>query len=361
MTTDAVGGVWTYATTLAHTLCERGYRVTLVSLGPGPRADQLAGLTVPGLEFIATDLALEWMDPDGEDAARAREVLVTLERRLRPDVVHLNSFREANAGWHAPVLVAAHSCVGSWWRACRGEEAAEARWRHYAQAVRAGLQCADTWIAPTASFRDEIQRRYAPTRDGHVIWNGIGSSAAGYQKQPFILAAGRLWDEAKHIRILGDVGRNVDWPIRLAGSLRAQDGPMSCPHGVQWLGELPHSALQASMQQAAIFVSPALYEPFGLTVLEAAAAGCALVLSDIASFRELWDGAAHFVDPRDGVAIAAALNMLTRDAGRRRRLQESAVQRASRYSVVRTADATAALYEKLIASCRPHNGLELCA
>ena len=39
----------------------------------------------------------------------------------------------------------------------------------------------------------------------------------------------------------------------------------------------------------------ALYEPFGLAVLEAAQAGCALVLSDIPTFRELWDGAALFV------------------------------------------------------------------
>ena len=51
------------------------------------------------------------------------------------------------------------------------------------------------------------------------------------------------------------------------------------------------------MARTAVFVSPALYEPFGLAVLEAAQAGCALVLSDIPTFRELWDGVALFVAP----------------------------------------------------------------
>jgi glycosyltransferase involved in cell wall biosynthesis len=47
-----------------------------------------------------------------------------------------------------------------------------------------------------------------------------------------------------------------------------------------------------------VFVSASRYEPFGLAVLEAARAGCALLLSDIPTFRELWAGAAAFVRPR---------------------------------------------------------------
>ena len=43
------------------------------------------------------------------------------------------------------------------------------------------------------------------------------------------------------------------------------------------------------MQRAEVFVSPAVYEPFGLTVLEAAAAGCALVLADHAEPARIMD------------------------------------------------------------------------
>lgn len=43
----------------------------------------------------------------------------------------------------------------------------------------------------------------------------------------------------------------------------------------------------------------------GLSVLEAAQAGCALVLGDIDSLRELWDGAATFVPERQALAARA--------------------------------------------------------
>jgi glycosyltransferase involved in cell wall biosynthesis len=61
------------------------------------------------------------------------------------------------------------------------------------------------------------------------------------------------------------------------------------------------------MASAAIFAAPSVYEPFGLAVLEAAQLGTPLVLADNATFRELWTGAAVFVDPHDHVAWATTL------------------------------------------------------
>jgi glycosyltransferase involved in cell wall biosynthesis len=63
-------------------------------------------------------------------------------------------------------------------------------------------------------------------------------------------------------------------------------------------------------------------------VLEAALSGCALVLGDITSLRELWAGTALFVDPRDPDALGAALRRLARDDSERERLAELARARA---------------------------------
>src|SRR5688572_9436927 len=123
ITTDAVGGVWTYSTNLALGLAAQGAHVCLLVLGPPPSGDQLACLgRGTAVEVELTDFALEWMDPDGRDMARARRGLIAAERCLRPDLVHLNGYREAAYGWSAPILIAAHSCVWTWWRACRGED-----------------------------------------------------------------------------------------------------------------------------------------------------------------------------------------------------------------------------------------------
>src|SRR5262249_44453325 len=119
---------------------------------------------------------------------------------------------------------------------------------------------------------------------------------------------------------------------------------------IKSLGALPRPALLDEMRDASIFVSPALYEPFGLTVLEAAASGCALVLSDLPTFRELWDDDALFVDPRDRNELRAALQSVCRDDALRARLQAKARTRARRYSQRAVVGAYLRLYREMTAS-----------
>jgi len=355
MTADAVGGVWVFATTLARALAQAHWRIHLVVLGPQPHREQL-DLLPPGehVEVEITDLALEWLDPAGRDLERALDRLAAIEHRVKPDLVHLNSFREAAGAWSAPVLITAHSCVWSWWRACRGSTPLEPRWLMYRENVRAGLAAATAWVAPTQAMRDEIRSIYAPRTPGTVIGNGIVPLVPG-EKQPVILAAGRAWDEAKNIAVLADVAGHLDWPIRLAGPTRSADGetPGFEAGGLEILGTLSRDDLAAHLQSAAIFAAPARYEPFGLAVLEAASAGCALLLSDIPSFRELWNGAACFVDPLDAAAVRAGLERLCRDEALRAALQSAARDRAQHYSLARTARAYARTYEAALSTISP--------
>jgi glycosyltransferase involved in cell wall biosynthesis len=355
MTADAVGGVWIYASTLARALCRKGLEVWLVTLGPEPRSDQVEAVTgIAGLTIETTDLALEWIDPEGRDFHRAADWLADIEDRVRPDVVHLNSYREAASGWRAPVVVVAHSCVRSWWLACRGEEPSEPRWLNYITNVHAGLSAAERWIAPTHSFRDTITRLYQPESAGLVIRNGIEERLPRTRKRPFILAAGRQWDEAKNLSMLADISPRVPWPIQTNGpvNVRSDDNRQARLQPTESSRELSHVALLETMRRASILASPAVYEPFGLTVLEAAAAGCALVLSDIQSFRELWDGAALFAEPRDPAEWQATLTYLTRNDALRKDLQKRAAQRAQCYPLKATVDAYIALYREIASNGR---------
>ncbi|MGE5537436.1 MAG: glycosyltransferase family 4 protein [Gemmatimonas sp.] len=352
MTTDTVGGVWVYATTLARELTRRGFGVTLVTQGPPPRSDQLAPLRdVPGLDLEITDLKLEWMDPAGDDMPRALDRLRDIERRIRPDLVHLNSYREARGDWSVPVIVAAHSCVRSWWRACRGDDPTEPQWQRYAANVAAGLLAANMWIAPSATQRSAVKALYAPPTPGRVIWNGLERFPRPAPKEPFVVAAGRMWDEAKNLSLLAAIAPDLEWPVRVAGKV-APDAPRDVPN-LEALGELPRADLLELLRSAAIFIAPALYEPFGLTVLEAAAGGCALVLGDIPSFRELWDGAALFVDPRDGTAVRSALTQLIQNAAMRKDLQRRAALRARRYSLSKMIEAYQGAYITLMKTSAP--------
>jgi glycosyltransferase involved in cell wall biosynthesis len=350
MTTDAVGGVWTYSAGLASALATAGIEVHLVVLGPLPSQDKRAMLRDSRVRLIESNLALEWQDAAGDDVPNARRFLEDLEDNIQPDIIHLNSFREANFDWFAPVVVVAHSCVNSWGLACHDTEwLSEPKWQHYTRAVAAGLDRAQAWASPSRSFHDIICNLYRPSSPGTVIWNGIPpASSPPSSKRRIILAAGRLWDAAKNVSALARASRGLDWPVFVAGP--QSDDPTNDRGELTLIGDLSYSALRSRMQRAAIFVSPARYEPFGLSVLEAASAGCALILSDIPTFRELWDGAALFVDPADDRALHQALAGLTADDRERTRLQKAARERSEKYSLARAAEAYRSLYQCLLAT-----------
>ncbi|MCK1360925.1 glycosyltransferase family 4 protein [Bradyrhizobium sp. 199] len=346
MTTDTVGGVWTYSCALASSLADSGADVCLLTLGPRARADQHAMLRNPRVRLIETDLALEWQDPEGRNIADAKRVLAEFESRFEPDVIHLNSFREASFAWRAPTVLVAHSCVNSWALACRDTTwLTELRWRRYTEHVKTALDAATAWVCPSRAFHDDIASIYCPQSRGTVIWNGIAPGQPTGRKQELIMAAGRLWDRAKNIETLAAAAPGLSWPVEAAGPT---DPRLSTD--VSRLGELSHDAMAARLRHAAVFVSPALYEPFGLSVLEAAAEGCALVLSDIPSFRELWSGAALFFDPTDSEALHRALATLCADEAQRARLQRSAYEHSLTYSLTRMTNAYLRLYQSLVAS-----------
>jgi glycosyltransferase involved in cell wall biosynthesis len=168
-----------------------------------------------------------------------------------------------------------------------------------------------------------------------------------------ILAAGRLWDPAKNIGALAAIAGRLPWRVAVAGDLEAPGNPKALsPSGVLALGRLPAGDLRAWLDRASIYALPARYEPFGLSVLEAALARAALVLGDIPSLRENWDGAASFVHASDASALHAAIVRLIEDDERRTELGRRAYARACEFSVARMAGGYRRLYAALLGQGR---------
>src|SRR5690242_16689045 len=91
MTTDTVGGVFTYSVTLADELARMGTVVHLAAMGPPLREEQRArALAVAGLVLHEGKFDLEWMDHPWADVARATDWLLEMERDVQPEIVHLN-------------------------------------------------------------------------------------------------------------------------------------------------------------------------------------------------------------------------------------------------------------------------------
>lgn len=311
MSADTVGGVWHYAVELATALAARDVRVALATMGaPLTAAQQAQIATVPGARVCESSYKLEWMSGAWEDVERAGGWLLRLENELRPDVVHLNQFAFGALPFEAPKLVVAHSCVVSWWHAVCGMPPPR-EWDRYRLAVRDGLAGADLVAAPTKAMLDAIREHYGYEDAGVVIPNARrAESYPPGKKEPVILSAGRLWDDAKNLAALEAVAPRLPWPICVAGSTSGPGGGVRRPTGVHVLGDLAPEALARQLARASIYALPARYEPFGLSVLEAALAGCALVLGDIPSLREVWGDAALYVAPEDAQALRDCLGHL---------------------------------------------------
>jgi glycosyltransferase involved in cell wall biosynthesis len=351
MTADAIGGVWTYAMTLAEETARSGVRTTLAVMGPAPSESQRAeAARIRGLKLFVGPFKLEWMDNPWRDVVEAGVWLRRLVARDPPDVIHLNGYVHAAIEWCAPTLVVGHSCVLSWWAAVHGEETCHA-YERYRAAVSRGLRNADMVAAPTRAMAAALHKHYGAPRRIAVVANGVPARrAAAFAKEPFVLAAGRLDDRAKNIEALATAARSARWPVYAAGTADEAPGAASRQSSLRRLGWLTRSELARWMARASIFAAPARYEPFGLGVLEAAAHGCALVLGDIPSLREVWGDAALYVAPDDARALAEAIDQLAADRAARTRRAAAASERARWFSAERMARRTMRLYAGLLAT-----------
>jgi glycosyltransferase involved in cell wall biosynthesis len=195
----------------------------------------------------------------------------------------------------------------------------------------------------------DLDDHYGPLGAADVIPNGRHARRfVPHEKEPLILAVGRLWDDAKNASMLARVANLLPWPIMMAGSVTSPEGgAIELSNRVRSLGHLAAGQLARWMARASIYALPARYEPFGLSVLEAALSGCALVLGDIPSLREIWGDAALFVSPDDDGALVHAITRLTRDRSLLQSLGRRARARALELSPQRMAVRYAAAYDRL--------------
>lgn len=340
MTVDAVSGIWQYGLDLAEEMTRRGVAVTLAVLGPEPSQDQMrAARAIRGLDLRPLGVSLDWTALTRREVEAAAAIVAREAERAGADLIHLNSpALAALAEFCAPVIAVAHACVATWWAAMRpGPLPPDLAWR--ASLVAEGYRRVDALLSPTRAFAEATAATYgiSPPR---VVPNGRRKPAdrgqrspAGAAASPFAFTAGRLWDEGKNARTLDRAAARMRLPLLAAGDLKGPNAAQFAPEHLRSLGRLSDQDVARWLAGSPIYASAARYEPFGLGVLEAASAGCALVLSDIPTFRELWDEAAIFIAPDDDAGFAHAIEMVAADPAIRARLGAEARARAETYTV----------------------------
>ena len=359
MTTDTVGGVWTY--TQEHVLgllqADPAIKLFLYTVGSSKTEEQSEWLRevrsryTDRFGFDGARIPLEW-EPNNASVRADEPGLLAAASSFKPDLLHSNQYCYGALPVTCPRLVVAHSDVLSWHEAVHSLPPGPSAWLdRYRQLVHRGLAGVDALVAPTRWMLQAFGAEFGLPERARVIPNGIAlRPAAPRERRLQAITAGRLWDRGKNIAMLQTLEPPV--PLLVAGQKRHNDATLAWQErpDVHLLGPVPHHKLLVLFQQSRLYVSTALYEPFGLAALEAARSGCALLSLDIPSMREVWGGAALYFN--GAAELQALLKRLADDPEMLAAAQARSLEASRAYTRERMAGEYLALYRELLAAPR---------
>ncbi len=180
--------------------------------------------------------------------------------------------------------------------------------------------------------------KVATARNGATRWLEMPAA-----KKPMILLAGRMVPEKGILEcaqamalVLKD---HPEWEVVIAGARRFEDSTPGSYEGqiaralqplgprARMTGFLPIEQIRELQDEAAIIACPSIWhDPMPKAVLEALAAGGALLTTRRGGIPEVAEGRAHIVDTPDVEGFASALQELVADQSYREALQRAAWQ-----------------------------------
>lgn len=178
----------------------------------------------------------------------------------------------------------------------------------------------------------------------------------GLPDRPLVLTVGTMQPRKNHLRLVQAFAQvKTDAVLVIAGgqgwayeTVRDEVTRLRLAARVVFTGFVDDNDLPGLYSAADVFVYPALYEGFGLPVLEAMACGAPVITSNVSSLPEAAGDAAVLVDPLDVDGIAAAMDRLFEDGSLRASLRQKGIARAGQFTWERAAEKTWGVYRALL-------------
>jgi phosphatidyl-myo-inositol alpha-mannosyltransferase len=346
---SAPGGVQGQVLGLARALRLIGVDARVIGPCDGPPPEPGVTTVGPSVRFVSNGS----ISPMARAQKLASERTLEALRTFQPDVMHLHE-PLVPGPTSAALLGAAGAKVGTFHAA--GEDGHPA----YRALKKVAVSAANQLTIRTAVSADARQMAEDALGGSYIVLpNGVDLDR--FKKadpvpttRPAVLFLGRH-EPRKGLSVLLDAWAGLD---RDAVLWVASDGPETqalrerrTPN-VMWLGRITDDEKAARLKAATIFCAPALgQESFGIVLLEAMAAGTAVLASDIPGYRNVArpDREALLVPPGDAEALRAGLRRLLDADGLRRDLIDAGDLRVPEFSLARLAERYIPVYETAIA------------
>lgn len=350
------GGVQLQVLGLARALAAGGDDVLVVApgsperwtIGASPAAGVVAAEGVGWSIAVPANGSRAPVAVSPRAGARTRAALA----RFRPDVVHVHEpfvpgpALAAARARVAPVVATFHRGGVGWSYRCLGPVLA---------AVADGAMCL---VAASEEALATLEAVVGPGRAVEVLANAVDLGRAGAARhdpcpadRPTVAFVGRH-ERRKGLEVLLEALRSMDerpdaWIVG-DGPLRAGLEARYGGNGTAFLGRADDATAARRVAGADVFVAPSLGgESFGVVLLEAMAAGTAVVASDLAGYRLAAGDAARYVPAGDPDCLAGALAELLADGPGRAALVERGLERAAGYGF----EAVAGAYRERYLAC----------
>src|SRR5262245_55543458 len=338
------GGVQGQVLGLARALRHRGLDVRVVAPCDGPPPAPGVVCVGPSVEWDSNG-SIAPIAPDATAARRTAEALRTIE----PDVVHLHE--PAVPGPCLSTLIGYSGAMVGTFHAS-GELAHQ--WTR--PALKSLMSRLTARVVVSESARQTAELNWGGRYD--LLWNGIevdrfANATPMPSDRPAVFFVGRH-EPRKGLAPLLDAwaGLDRDAELWIAGT-----GPQTKElrkrklAGVEWLGSISDSELESRMRGATVYCAPSLHgESFGVVLLEAMAAGTAIVGSAIEGYSNVARPAreAVLVPPGEPEELRDALRRVLDDASLRACLIAEGRARADEFSMTRLADHYIEIYERAL-------------
>jgi phosphatidylinositol alpha-mannosyltransferase len=346
------GGVQGQVLGLAHALRRRGYETRVIAPCDGPPPEP--GITTVGpTRRFPSNGSIAPITSNHLAAARTLEAL----RGFAPDVVHLHEpltpgpTHAALVGTDLPVVGTFHASYGSgynkWYAALR---------RPLQRMVDRLTVC----TAVSAEASRDVQQAFGV--ECRILFNGVEveryAAATPWPSDRAALFFVGRHEPRKGLAVLLDAFAGLDRPARLwVASTGPQTDALRARHqpDVEWLGRVTEHEKAQRLRGAAIACFPSIEgESFGVVLLEAMAAGTAVVASDLTGYRAVarTGDEARLVRADDPTALRDALRALLDDPEARAKVASAGAARAVELSMDHLAERYETVYDDAIRMTR---------
>lgn len=227
---------------------------------------------------------------------------------------------------------------------------------------------ANSILTPSEFTRMEFERLVGVPRGRlEVVHNGVNQEwfnvapSPSPHPKPYLLYVGNVKPHknlGRLVEAFGQLASRIPCDLLILGKdegLRTGDSAVPVTAGrlgprVQLVGAVPQGLLRRYVAHAEALVLPSLYEGFGLTPLEAMACGRPTIVARAASLPEVCGDAACYFDPLDSTSIAEAILLVLQDAKLQETLRCRGLERARRFTWERSAQATLAILDGMLAA-----------